>query len=268
MIDSQPVSPYLEGDVRRGFDAWLESAVARLAAGLTTAEVRKGVRAVSSLYLERRAGGDFADARSGRGKRAALATYYAPLHFLVSYHAAREHLLPLLAGAREIADLGCGTGPCGAALARAAGGGPLRVLGIDRSGWMLSEARHTAAAFGLILRTRRASLPEALPRLGPGSLAVLGWFANELAAEARAALLAGLVRAAERGARAVVIEPLAGGVSPWWRAAAVELARAGFEDRLFETELELPDWIRRLDEASGLDHTKLGARLLFGPATA
>jgi hypothetical protein len=40
----------------------------------------------------------------------------------------------------------------------------------------------------------------------------------------------------------------------------------GVRDLELELEADLPEWIERLDQASGLDHSTLGARLLVGPA--
>ena len=83
-----PPVPYLEGTLRADFDAWLAATVARHSVDLEFRELRKGAQALSWLYVERRAEGDLAArAVDGRGKRAALASYYAPLHFLATQHA-------------------------------------------------------------------------------------------------------------------------------------------------------------------------------------
>ena len=86
--------PYLEGSVRAAYDVWQERAHARFSPPLTFAEIRKGVQALSLLYVERRGEGDLA-ARSldGDGKRAAFACFYAPLHFLTLFHALRAREL-------------------------------------------------------------------------------------------------------------------------------------------------------------------------------
>ena len=80
----------------------------------TFKEVRHGLQALSSLYVERRermAGGAALD---GAGKRAAFALYYGPMHFLL----VREIVRALaLRAPRRILDLGCGTGTAGAAWA-------------------------------------------------------------------------------------------------------------------------------------------------------
>jgi methylase of polypeptide subunit release factors len=144
-----PPVPYLEGTLRADFDAWLAATVARHSVDLEFRELRKGAQALSWLYVERRAEGDLAArAVDGRGKRAALASYYAPLHFLATQHALLR-IGPARFGAlRRVIDLGCGTGATGAAAARMLDCAD--VVAIDRSGFALSEARHTYAAFGLL----------------------------------------------------------------------------------------------------------------------
>jgi len=246
-------------------NAWLDAAVARVSPPLTFTEIRKAVQAVSSFYVERRSSAGLgARTMESDGKRAAFATYYAPLHFMTARRAAEQLSPAVRAAIRRVHDLGCGTGASGVALASACPGDVV-IEGIDRSGWALREARHTYAAFGMRGRTRRASIPEALPRLRPGDALVTGWTANELEQPARVRLLELLVEAASRGHALLVLEPLARGVAPWWPSWATALAPHGIRDLDLKFEAELPDWIARLDQASGLDHSTLGARVLVGP---
>jgi len=256
--------PYLEGALRADFDAWLAATVARHTADLEFRELRKGAQALSWLYVERRGEADLAArAVDGRGKRAALATYYAPLHFLAAQHALAQIGPARLGAVRRVFDLGCGTGATGAAAARTLDSA--NVVAIDRSGFALSEARHTYAAFGLLAQTRRAQLPGASPRPAAGELWVLGWAVNELDERSRNALGEHLVRAIESGVRVLLLEPLAGGVVPWWSEWCAELARLGVVDRESKARVALPEWITRVDRASGLDHRVVGARVLVGP---
>jgi SAM-dependent methyltransferase len=256
--------PYLDGALRARFDAWLEAARSRQLQGLELRDVRKGVQALGALYLERRPGADLgARAREGRAKRAALATCYAPLHFLAVHHALASIGPARLGSIDGVVDLGCGTGGAGAAAAIAVGAA--RVLAIDRSGFALDEARRTLAAFGLHATTRRGRLPAAAPAPRPASLWVLGWVVNELDDAARDALLGTLQRALAGGVALLLLEPLAGPVSPWWRSFALALAPHGVEEPRFKVRLALPEWIARLDRAAGLDHRVLGARVLVGP---
>ena len=261
--------PYLTGPLRDAFDAWLADTVERHSRALEFREIRKGLQAVSALYVQKREGADLAArAIEGRGKRAAVATVYAPLHFLTTHHLLAAAGAARLGAIERVVDLGCGTGAAGAAAAATlhAAGGPLpRVVAVDRSGFVLGEARATYAAFGLLARTVRGALPAALPALGAGDLVVLGWAVNELGERARDALLAALLGALAAGARLLLLEPLAGPATPWWRAWADALAPLGVEEPRAKVRVVLPEWLARLDRAARLDHRVLGARVLIGP---
>jgi SAM-dependent methyltransferase len=266
--------PYVQEPLRARFDAWLADAVARHSRELEFREIRKGVQAVSHLYVTRREGVDLgARALEGRGKRAALATFFGPLHFVLVHQALRALGPARLGPLRRVLDLGCGTGAAGAAAAAtgfpggSASDGP-EILGLDRSGYVLAEARRTYAHFGLAAETRRGQIPAALPAVGAGDLLVFGWSVNELPDRARRDLRDVLDDALARGARVLLLEPLAGPASPWWRAWADGLTRFGVVEPRLKFSLELPDWIARLDKAAGLDHRTLGARVLAGPLLA
>ncbi len=247
--------------------------MARHSPPLEFREIRRGVQALSSLYLERRAGADLASrASEGAGKRAALATYYAPLHFLATCYAlASLQTEPQAIGVASwpapplrIWDLGCGTGAVGAALARAFEPSP-EVMAIDRSGFALREARHTYRALGVFGRTRRGRLPTALPKPKAGDLWAFGFALNEFDETARAATLSALDEALSCGVLLFVIEPLAGPVTPWWKEWCEGLAPHGVEARLTKRSIARPEWLGRLDRASGLNHRVVGARFLAGP---
>jgi SAM-dependent methyltransferase len=247
------------------FERWLTDALARHRSTLRFQELRKGVQALSSLYVERRVGADLAArAVEGRAKRAALATYYAPLHFL-AVRCVLARLLPAhLEAVRRVVDLGCGTGAAGAAVALACPTPPA-LLGIDRSGWAVQEARRTYAAFRLRGRAVRGRLPDAVPRPRPGDLLLLAFVVNELADEPRTRLLHRLAGVLDRGASLLLLEPLAGGVAPWWTAATRSLLQGDGICGEVKQSVERPGWIAELDRAAGLDHRVLGARMLFAP---
>ena len=96
-------------------DGWVEALAARHLADLTTAEVTRALRALSSCYVERRDRLSTGAALDGAGKRAAFALFYGVQHFLIARDVAR-HLATDLRATRVI-DLGCGTGAAGAAVA-------------------------------------------------------------------------------------------------------------------------------------------------------
>ena len=132
---------------------------ARHLAELTFKEVRHGLQALSSLYVERRermAGGTALD---GAGKRAAFALYYGPLHFLL----VREIVRALaLRTPRRILDLGCGTGTAGAAWALEAES-RARLEGVDHSGWAVDGGPLDATPASVSTAGRREATRRALP---------------------------------------------------------------------------------------------------------
>jgi SAM-dependent methyltransferase len=267
---------YLEGEVRSLFDAWHEELIRRHTSDLTFAEIRKGVQALSSLYVGPRGRRrQPAAALEGAGKRAAFALYYAPLHFLTVYHVVREIGFDALPS-RRLQDLGCGTGAAGAAWGVAlqsrsgagsgsesgrSGSGP-RILGVDRSRFALDEARCTYRAFGLSGGTRRMDLSTGGGRTKDGIL--LAYAVNELPESARVRLLKEIGASARSERPLLVVEPVARGVAPWmsrWERALGQYALAvhAYE---FRRRVRLPAWIARMDRAAGLDHGELAARVL------
>ncbi len=245
------------------FDSWVADLEKRHLAELSFAEVRKGLQAVSTLYVERRGRIGSGAVFDGEGKRAAFALFYGPLHHLVvaGIVAAVGAAKPGLA---RVVDLGCGTGAAGAAWALAAG---TEVFGVERSGWAATESRQTYAA--LSLRGRAAAgdlLRERLPGSGAGIL--LGWVVNELEAASRAALLPRLLEAGRRGARVLVVEPIAARPVPWWSEWTEAFAADGGRSDLWRFPAALPPLVARLDRAAGLDHRTLTARSLYLPGRA
>jgi SAM-dependent methyltransferase len=245
------------------FDRWMDDLERRHLSERTFAEVRRGLQAVSSLYVERRGRIGSGAVFDGEGKRAAFALFYGPLHHLVvgEIVAALGAAEPGLA---RVVDLGCGTGAAGAAWALAAGA---EVAGVEKSGWAANEARRTYAA--LSLRGRAAPgdlLRERLPGRGAGIL--LGWVVNELDAASRAALLPRLLEAGRRGARVLVVEPIAVRPVPWWNEWTEAFAADGGRGDLWRFPAALPPLVARLDRAAGLDHRTLTARSLYLPGRA
>lgn len=242
------------------FHSWLAALEARHLRDLTFPEVRRALQALSSLYVRRRTKIKAGAALDGAGKRAAFALYYGPLHFLLVREVVRalgaERPAPV-----EIVDLGCGTGVGGAAWALEAGGRPA-VRGVDLNPWAAGEARWTLRALGL-RGDARPGRAELAPPPRKGGALIAAFTLNEMDAAPRERVLEGMLAAAAAGARALVIEPIAGGVAPWWTAWAARFTSKGGRQDEWRFRPELPELLRRFDRAASLDHRELTARTLW-----
>jgi SAM-dependent methyltransferase len=240
------------------FLAWVDALQRRHRQTLTFAEVRKGLQALSSLYVERRqkiAGGA---ALEGAGKRAAFALYYGPAHFLLVRAIVRA-LEATSTPLRAVLDLGCGTGAAGAAWALETGAA---VEGIDRSGWAVEEARWTLARLRLRGTAKKGDAAGA-PLPAPPAAVVSAFTVNELDPIARTRLLATLREAPSRGVRVLIVEPLARRALTWWDEWAAAFVAAGGRQDEWRFEGVLPDRVAELGSAAGLDTRILGGRSLF-----
>src|SRR5688572_32237948 len=90
------------------FADWMVALEERHLSDLRFQEVTRALRALSARYVSRR-GGDVQRSLDTRGKRAAFALYYAPLHFLATDLVVRA-LGAQTPAPRSIIDIGCGTG--------------------------------------------------------------------------------------------------------------------------------------------------------------
>jgi hypothetical protein len=279
------MDPYLEGDPRDMFDAWHEEMRRRFEESLTFAEIRKGVQALASLYTRRRGRlGGTDPVFGGAGKRAAFALYYAPLHFLATWHVVRDigfDRIPF----RRLWDLGCGTGAGGAAWGAAmmeadVEADPSPVIGLDRSPFAVEVAAASYDAFGLKGSARRIDLSDLLlargarsrrkgrpgrgagPSIHDDDAVLLAWTLNELEEGAREKLIRDL--ASSGGRPVLILEPVAKGVAPWWSRCTSVLGESALAVHAFQwrRRLELPEWIASMDRAAGLDHGELTARVL------
>lgn len=245
------------------FLAWHAALRARWLPLASLPEVRKGIQALSTSYVERRGRLEKRKALDGAARRAAFALFYAPLHFLAVRGVVRA-LGAADPAPRAILDLGCGTGASGAAWALEgleAEAAP-RVEGVDRDRWTVEEARWTLRALGLRGGARRGEAERArLP--GAGGAVLAAYAVNELDAAARERLLRAMLRSAEGGARVLVVEPISRAVSPWWDAWARAFAEHGGRSDDWRFPAELPEELRELDRAAGLDHRELTARSLW-----
>jgi hypothetical protein len=245
------------------FEHWLAALEARHLADLRVAEVTRALRALSSAYVERRHRVAHGATLDSRGKRAAFALFYAPLHFIVT-----RHIVEAVGAGRPtaIVDIGCGTGSSGAAWAVAAGGVP--ISGFDRHPWAVDEARWTyaqlrldgQARIGDAARWGREHRPGADR---PGTGLVAAYVLNELPDAARQAVEDRLYAAAERGSAMLVIEPIARPLTPWWETTARRFAALGARADEWRLAPDLPPLLKLFDKAAGLKHQTLTARSLY-----
>jgi SAM-dependent methyltransferase len=240
--------------------AWLAALDARHLADLTPTEVARALRALSSCYVERRGKLARGGALDSAGKRAAFALFYAPAHFVT----VREIVSALRRDARsvqKVLDLGCGTGAAGAAWATAAGAPA--ITGIDRHPWAASEASWTYRQFALSGRASVGDISRTRLRGEPGLGVLLGYAVNELPDAVRAPLLEDLLRAATRGARVLVVEPIARRLSGWWDEWERAFIAGGGRGDEWRFDVSLPERQRQLARAAGLNPRELTARSLW-----
>jgi len=253
---------------------WLALAEQRYLADLTRPELGRALRALSSCYVERRGKLGSGHALEGRGKRAAFALYYAPLHFLIVGEIARAiaaRQAPPSASARQaltkpgrtggavVFDLGCGTGAAGAAWALATGA---EVRGSDVNPWAVTEAEWTYRTVGVSGTARRGNVSDFRLPSQPSTI-LAAFVVNELPTPDRAAALERLVDAARKGYQVVVVEPIAKKVTPWWGEWERAFLPVGGRTQEWRFRVALPRLLRDLDKSAGLDHRELTARTLM-----
>jgi SAM-dependent methyltransferase len=242
----------------------LTAAERRYAADLRVQEIARALRALSSAYVERRE-------RSGRGqrvrgaldspgKRAAFALYYAPLHFIAVTEAVHA-LRATGSRAGSIVDLGCGTGAAGAAWALAARPTP-KLIAIDRHPWAVAEARWTMSHFGLTGRAQQGDV-ERLRGFRPGDRVIAAYTLNELSDDARARVVHQLCEHARNGGHVLVLEPLSGGVVPWWPDLMRQMTALGGRADEWKLAIDAPPLVRQLGTAAGLDYRELRFQTLL-----
>lgn len=245
------------------FPSWFDSLEHRHLADLEFAEVRRALQALTRWYVEKREtrrGSRPGAALDGRGKRAAFALFYGPLHFLVVRHIVSE-LGAASSPLSSILELGCGTGVGAAAWALQFDRRPA-LSGVDTNDWAVTEARWNWRQLGLVGKTTRGDLARVrLPGREGGVL--VAYVANELNAEPREAMLGRLLDAAGRGARILVVEPIARSIVPWWDSWARAFEQRGGRADTWRFRPTLPERLRLLDKAAGLDHGELTGRSLF-----
>jgi hypothetical protein len=262
--------------------AWLQALEKRHLAELTPSEAARALRALSSCYVERRAKLARGGALDSAGKRAAFALFYAPLHFLVTREivralesrgeaaqgsSAHANRVPhAVAGTpinriSSLLDLGCGTGAAGAAWALVCG--RCTVRGVDRSPWVVAEANWSYGVLGVSGRAAPGEIDRVLRDPIREDAILAAYTVNELPAPTRDALLPRLLEARQRGARILVIEPIARKISGWWSGWEQAVTAAGGMSDEWRFALPLPERQRQLGRAAGLDPRELTARSLW-----
>ncbi len=241
-------------------EGWLAALDERHLADLTPREVARALRALSSCYVERRGKLASGGPLDSAGKRAAFALFYGPLHFLVVREVVRA-----LPGATEpiahLIDIGCGTGSAGAAWAGQTTA--RRITGIDRNGWAVGEANLTYGVFALSGRATRGDLQRARLDAGQGDAILAAYSINELQDDTRREILPKLVAAHARGARVLVVEPIARRLGAWWREWESAFESSGGRTDEWRFRAVLPTRQRDLAKAAGLDPRELTARSLW-----
>ena len=242
------------------FEKWFAALERRHLSKLTFPEVRRALAALSSIYVERRERLEAGAALEGEGKRAAFALFYSPLHFLTIREIVRS--LGLASPSpRRIVDLGCGTGAAGAAWALECRSRP-SLLGLDRNGWAVSETRWNYSNLGLGGEARREEGTK-MRLKGKGEAILVAFMVNELSASDRDRLLSRLLEAAQQRRQVLIVEPIARRAFPWWEEWSGAFRSAGGRSDDWRFPVQLPETLRLLDRATGMDHRELTARSLF-----
>lgn len=246
------------------FLRWLEALDQRHFSALSFQEVRRAVQSLSSLYVERRSRLKDGSALDGAGKRAAFATFFAPLHFLIVREVVRAlKAAGSVSSTPRLLDLGCGTGCAGAACALE-WDAVSSIAGIDRSPWAVQEARWTYGAFGLRGMTKAADINTLV--IPEGTAVVAAFAINELNDEGREFWRRQLLKSASRGCSSLVIEPIARRAASWWDEWAGQWIDAGGRADAWRFPVVLPERLSLMDKAAGLDHRELTARSLWLPS--
>ncbi len=248
------MSEHDEGIIR-----WCQALEHRHLRNLNFSEIRRGVEALSSLYVSRRQRLDRNSALDGAGKRAAFAVFFGPLHFLLVRQIVRSLEARVPTG-MNVLDVGCGTGVAGAAWALEVRPAP-KVTGVDRNSWVLNECKWTYRAVGFKWKVKAADINTL--HLPPQTAVIAAFTTNELDAATRARFRADLLAAAHAGAPVFVIEPIARRLTSWWDEWARDWKAAGGREDEWRFAVQLPEWLALMDKAAGLDHRELTGRSLW-----
>jgi hypothetical protein len=88
---------------------------------------------------------------------------------------------------------------------------------------------------------------------------------NELPETVRTTFENVLTRLALDGVSVLILEPIARHAVPWWDATADRLGRTGFRADEWRFAIDRPPIVKKLDQATGLNHTTVTLRSLYHP---
>jgi hypothetical protein len=243
------------------FVRWFDALEQRHLKNLSFSEVRRGVQALSSMYVSRRERLDRSAALDGAGKRAAFAMFFGPLHFLLVREVVRA-LDARIPPETTILDLGCGTGAAGAAWALELSPVP-RIVGLDRNSWVLTECRWTYQQLGVQGTVKAADMN--IERIQRRCAVIAAFTINELDAPVRDSFRDQFFAVARNGAPVLVIEPIARRLTSWWDEWARQWREAGGREDEWRFRVDLPRRLALMDKAAGLGHRELTGRSLWLP---
>lgn len=246
------------------FAAWFDALYARHTQQLRFQEIRRALSALSELYVHQRQNLPQGKVFEGRGKRAAFALFYTPLHFLLVHHIAQE----LRAQPKgQILDLGCGTG-AGAAAWHTYAASTSRVIGVDLNAWALAEARWNWRHWQIHGTTRQGDLRHVNVAAEPQEGILAAYLVNELEDSSRDALLRDLLSRHTRfGSQILIVEPIAKKLAPWWPIWTEAFQARGGRTDTWHVHSTLPSQLKLLGQSAKLHHTALKGRSLYLPST-
>ena len=252
------------------FEKWFQDKQAAILRQMTFKELRKGVQAVSSLYVERRNKlSKTSRICDGIAKRAAFGFYYGTLHFLVVRKIV-EALPMLKKPARSVLDLGCGTGMAGVAFCAGMTTEKIyrQVIGIDQSADYLREAQHNYRVFEKAYQFRgsvKKSNIEKAPLPESGDTILISFCVNELTPTRQNEMCQELLKKAHQNKTVLIVEPLAERLTPFWTSWKDAFLKVGgrCDTWRFQRNNYVPDFLQELSLAAGLGDEELLAKSLF-----
>jgi hypothetical protein len=127
----------------------------------------------------------------------------------------------------------------------------------------VAEANWTYRQLGLDGRATKGDVDRLTVRGQRGDAVLAAYTVNELPESTRNALLPQLIEAHARGARVLIVEPIARRIATWWDHWVRAFAEAGGSTSEWRFRTPLPGRQRDLGKAAGLDPRELTARSLW-----